>query len=100
MMIDDVQRKLKGLCQQIHNSLRKQKTVTIFWLELSSKMNHLSSEPSNVPQFFWNHCNHFEEFITPKENMSLSLKDNCFDGDTVTLQKLNKVTQVHNLLED
>ena len=36
----------------------------------------------------WNQCNHFEEFIAPKENISLSLKDNCFNTDAVTFQKL------------
>ena len=30
MLIDDVQRKLKDLCQQIHNSLRKQKISDCF----------------------------------------------------------------------
>ena len=32
--------------------------------------------------------------------MSLSLKDNCFNGDAVTLQKFNKVVRVHIILEE
>ena len=32
--------------------------------------------------------------------MSLSLKDNCFSSDAVTLQKFNKVVRVHNVLEE
>ena len=31
--------------------------------------------------------------------MSLSLKDNHFNGDAVTLQKFNKVVRVNNVLE-
>ena len=31
--------------------------------------------------------------------MSLSMKDNRFNGDAVTLQKLDKVVQVHKVLE-
>ena len=30
--------------------------------------------------------------------MSFSLKDNRFNGNTVTLQKLDKVLEVHNVL--
>ena len=46
-----------------------------------------------------NHCNHFEEFIAPKRKyFSLSLKDNHFNSDAVTLQKLDKVVQAHKVV--
>ena len=107
MMIDNIQRKLKDLCQQIHESLRKQKIGDCFLvgIEFQNKSfilkvikccsNFINQESLATP---WNHCNHFEEFIAPQGNMSFSLKDNRFNGNTVTLQKLDKVLEVHNVL--
>ena len=54
LLMIDVWRKLKDICQQIHDSLRKQKIMTVFWLELSSRTGHLSSKPSNVSHILSN----------------------------------------------
>ena len=87
------------MCQQTHDTLRKQKTSDCFlvgiefqnWSFVLKAIKYLSNfinqEYSTKP---WNHCNHFEEFIALKENTSLSLKDNHFNSDAVTLQKLDK----------
>ena len=75
MMIEDVQRKLKYLCQQMHNSLRKQKISDCFMVGIEFQnesfvlkaikclSNFINQEYSTKP---WNHCNHFEEFIATK----------------------------------
>ena len=86
--------------QQIHGSLRKQKISDCFLVGIEFQnwsfvlkaikclSNFINQEYSAKP---WNHCNHFEEFIDPKETTSLSLKDHRFNSDAVTLQKLGKV---------
>ena len=78
MMIHDARRKLKDMCRQIHDSLAIKCFSNFVNQEHSAKL--------------WNHCNHFEEFIAPKRKyFSLPLKDNHFNSDAVTLQKLDKV---------
>ena len=89
--------------QQIHDFLRKQKISDCFLVGIEFQnwsfvvkaikclSNFINQEYSAKP---WNHCNHFEEFIDPKETTSLSLKDHRFNSDAVTLQKLGKVIQV------
>ena len=88
------------MCQQIHDSLRKQKISDCFLVgivfqnwslvlkAIKCASNFINQEYSAKP---WNNCNHFEEFIASKENISLSLKDNHFNIDAVTLQKLDKI---------
>ena len=49
-VIDDVWTKLKDMCQQIHDSLRKQKISDCFLVGIEFKIGRLSSKPSNVPQ--------------------------------------------------
>ena len=100
MMADDVQRKIKDMRQQIHGSLRKQKISDCFLVGIEFQnwsfvlkaikclSNFINQEYSAKP---WNHCSNFEEFNAPKENISLSLKDNRFNSDGVTLKKLGKV---------
>ena len=82
------QRKLKDLCQQIHDSLEKQKISNCFLIGIYIRnesfvlkaikclSNFINREYSAKP---WNCCNHFEEFIATKENMSLTLKDHHFN---------------------
>ena len=77
-MIDDVQRKLKDMCQQIYDSLRKQKISDCFLvgIELQNRSfvlkdikclsNFINQEYSAKP---WNCCNHLEEFIATKGNI-------------------------------
>ena len=109
MMIDDIERKLKDLCQEIDESLTKQKISDCFLvgIEFQKKLlvlkaikcssNFINQESSARP---WNHCNHFEEFIAPKEKTPFTLKDNRLNGNTVTFQKLDKFVLVHNVLEE
>ena len=90
LMMIDIQRKLKDMCQQIHDSLRKQKISDCFLVGIEFQnrsfvikaikclSNFINQRYSAKP---WNHYNHFEEFIVPKENISLSLKDNRFNSD-------------------
>ena len=94
MMTDDVKRKIKDMRQQIHGSLRKQKISDCFLVGIEFQnwsfvlkaikciSNFINQEYSAK---LWNHCNNFEELIAPKENISLSLKDNRFNNDGVTL---------------
>ena len=82
------QRKLKDLCQQIHDSLEKQKISNCFLIGIYIRnesfvlkaikclSNFINQEYSAKP---WNCCNHFEEFIATKENMFLTLKDHHFN---------------------
>ena len=77
------QRKIKDVCQQIHDQLGKQKLTDCFMVDLDFRnesfvvkaikclTNFINRDYSAKP---WNRCSHFEEFIKPKENMSLSLK--------------------------
>ena len=82
------QRKIKELFQQIHDSLGKQKISDCFLVGVEFRnesfiikaikclSNFINREYSAKP---WNRCSHFEEFIAPKENKSLSLKDHRFN---------------------
>ena len=109
MMIDDIERKLKDLCQEIDESLTKQKISDCFLvgIEFQKKLlilkaikcssNFINQESSPRP---WNHCNHFEEFIASKEKTPFTLKDNRLNGNTITFQKLDKFVLVHNVLDE
>ena len=96
LVMIDVWRKLKDISQQIHDSLRKQKISDCFLVGIEFRNRSFVLKAINVSQILsnkstqqnWNHCNYFEEFIAPKENISLSLKDNCFNTDAVAFQKL------------
>ena len=90
MMIDDVRRKLKDMCQQIHDSFRKQKISDCFLVGIEFQNRSFVIKAIKCLSDFinqrysakpWNHYNHFEEFIVPKENISLSLKGNRFNSD-------------------
>ena len=82
------QRKIKELCQQIHDQLGTQKLSDCFLVDIDFRnesfvvkairclTNFINSDFSAKP---WNRCTHFEEYIKPKENMSISLKDHRFN---------------------
>ena len=78
------QRKIKELCQKVHDQLGSMKLADCFLVDIDFRnesfvvkaikclTNFINSDFSAKP---WNRSSHFEEFIKPKENMSLSLKD-------------------------
>ena len=82
------QGKIKGLCQDIHNSLGNKKIVESFLVDVDFKnesfviksikclSNFINQDYSAKP---WNRSNHFASFIAPKKNKSLSLKDHRFN---------------------
>lgn len=82
------QRKIKEMCQQIHDKLGKEKLSDCFMVDVEFRnesfvmkaikclTNFINRDYSAKP---WNRSSHFEEFIKPKQNMSLSLKDHRFN---------------------
>ena len=82
------QGKIKGLCQQIHDSLGNQKINECFLVDIEFKnqsfiikslnclLNFINRDNSSMP---WNRCGHYEAFIKPKKNKSLSSKDRRFN---------------------
>ena len=82
------QRKIKELCQLVHDQLGAQKLSDCFLVDIDFRSesfvvkaircltNFINCENSEKP---WNYCTHFEMFIDPKKNMSLSLKDHRFN---------------------
>ena len=84
----DVPRKIKELCQDIHNSLGNKKITDCFLVDIEYKnesfviksikclSNFINQDYSAKP---WNRSSHFASFISPKENKSLSLKDHRFN---------------------
>ena len=82
------QGKIKQLCQQIHESLGKSKISECFLVDVEFRnesfvvkavkclSNFINREYSAKP---WNRSNHFADFIKPRQNMSLSLKDHRFN---------------------
>ena len=82
------QTKIKELCQQIHDSFGKNKLNDCFLVDVEYRnesfiikaikclSNLINSDNSSKP---WNRHSHFSEFIAPKKNMSLCLKDHRFN---------------------
>lgn len=82
------QNKIKKLCQMIHDSLGKRKVSDCFLVDVDFRMesfimkaikcltNFINCENSAKP---WNRYSHFSDFIRPKQNMSLTLKDHRFN---------------------
>ncbi|XP_066926157.1 uncharacterized protein [Clytia hemisphaerica] len=85
MMFD---RKIRELCQEIHNHLGGKKLADCFYVDVDFRResfpikavkclsNFICKDFSAKP---WNYSTHFGEFIQPKENVSLSLKDSRFN---------------------
>ena len=83
-----IQNKIKELCIKIHDELGKKKIKDCFLVDvefhsesfivkaLKCFSNFINKEYSGKP---WNRSQHFSEFIKPKENMSISLKDHRFN---------------------
>ena len=82
------QNKIKAICQKMHDTLGKQKINDCFLVDVEFKnesfvikavkclSNFINRDYSAKP---WNRQKHFEEFIKPKKNESLSLKDHRFN---------------------
>ena len=82
------QRKIKELCQLVHNELGSQRLSDCFLVDVDFRnesfvvkaikclTNFINRDFSAKP---WNRCSHFESFIKPRENMSISLKDHGFN---------------------
>ena len=82
------QAEIKELCQQNHDSFGKTKLNDCFLVDVDYRnesfiikaikclSNLINSDNSSKP---WNRHNHFSEFIAPKKNMSLCLKDHRFN---------------------
>ena len=82
------QRKIKDLCQMVHDEFGAKKLTECFLVDVDFKnesfvvkaikclTNFINRDYSAKP---WNRCSHFENFIKPKKNMSLSLKDHRFN---------------------
>ena len=82
------QGKIKELCQEIHDSLGKKKINECFLVDIEFKnesfvlkslkclSNFINKDYSAKP---WNRHTHFSNFIRPKKNHSLSLKDHRFN---------------------
>ena len=82
------QGKIKALCQLIHDTLGNEKINNCFMVDVEFRKesfvikaitclsNFINSEYSAKP---WNRSSHFTEFIRPKDNMSISLIDHCFN---------------------
>ena len=83
-----LQEKIKELCQEIHDSLGKKKINKCFLVDVEFKNesfvlkslkclnNFINKDYSAKP---WNRYTHFTNFIRPKRNFSLSLKDHRFN---------------------
>lgn len=82
------QGKIKELCQDIHDSLGKKKISECFLVDVEFRnesfvvkslkclSNFINRENSAKP---WNRFSHFSNFILPKINHSVSLKDHRFN---------------------
>ena len=82
------QRKIKELCQDIHEMIRKKKIKKCFLVDvefhsesfvvksLKCLSSFINAEYSAKP---WNKHSYFGDHIKPKKNMSLSLKDHRFN---------------------
>ena len=82
------QNKQKQLCQQIQDALGKRKIKDCFLVDVEFQSesfvvkaikrlsNFINKDSSSKP---WNRSDHFSDFIKPKENMLISLKDHRFN---------------------
>ena len=103
------QRKIKELLQQIHDQLGKQKLSDSFLVDVDFKnesfvvkaikclSNFINKDYSAKP---WNRCSHFEEFIKPRKNFSLSLKDHRFNRlQDCALSVLHHLQDINDYLD-
>ena len=103
------QSKIKYLCQQIHDHLGKQKIKNCFLVDVDFQSesfvvkaikclsNFINREYSGKP---WNRSQHLSDFIKPKENMSISLKDHRFNRlNDCALTILYHVNDIKSYLE-
>ena len=83
-----LQRKIKELCQEIHDSLGKKRIGECFLVEVGFKNESLLIKSlkclSNFINLYysakpWNRYSHFSNFIHPIGNYSLLLKDHRFN---------------------
>ena len=82
------QNKIKDICLKIHDTLGKRKINDCFLVDVEFRAesfvikavkclsNFINRDYSAKP---WNRQKHFEDFIKPKSNESLSLKDHRFN---------------------
>ena len=82
------QDKVKALCKLLHSSVGAQKISECFLVDVEFNnesfvvkaikclTNFINRDYSAKP---WNRSNHFTEFIKPKPNMSITLKDHRFN---------------------
>ena len=82
------QNKIKLLFEQIHDTLGKKKIKDCFLVDVDFHSESFVLKAIKCLSNFinkdysckkWNRYNHFSDFIKPKENMSLSLKDHRFN---------------------
>jgi len=83
-----MQTKIKEVCQQIHDGIGKKRIKECFMVDIDFHnesfvlkaikclTNFINRECSSKP---WNRSEHFSDFIKPKKNMSISLKDHRFN---------------------
>ena len=83
-----MQCKIKELCQQIHDGIGKKRIKDCFMVDIDfhhesfvikaikCMTNFINRDCSSKP---WNRYEHFTEFIRPKNNLSISLKDHRFN---------------------
>ena len=103
------QNKIKDVCQRIHDNLGKQRIKDCFLVDvdfqnesfvvkaLKCLSNFINRDYSGKP---WNRCQHFSDFIKPKENMSVSLKDHRFNrSNDCALSVLHHVNDITSYLE-
>ena len=103
------QNKIKDLCQRIHDHIGQQKIKDCFLVDvefqsesfvikaLKCLSNFINREYSGKP---WNRSEHFSEFIKPKKNMSISLKDHRFNRlNDVSLAILYHIEDIASYLE-
>ena len=103
------QRKIKDMCQQIHDQIGKQKLNDCFLVDVEFRnesfvvkaikclTNFINRDYSAKP---WNRSSHFEDFIKPKANMSLSFKDHRFNRlQDCALAVLHHMEDIHDYLQ-
>ena len=85
MMFQD---KIKKLCQIIHSTLGDQKISDCFLVDIEFHNESFVIKAIKCLTNFinkdysaksWNRSNHFDQFIKPKKNMSITLKDHRFN---------------------
>ena len=101
-----LQGKIKKLCQEMHDSLRKKTIGECFLVDvefrseslvIKSLSNFINRDYLAKPG---SRCSHFSSFIHPKENYSLSLKDHRFNKiNDCALTVLYHMDDIANLID-